>query len=55
MKPKGIRRPTEDAALGRLKDWTPDPIDLEVIRQRNPRLAAKIEKFQKELNERSQF
>lgn len=55
MKPKGVRRPTEDAALGRLKNWVPNPIDLEAIKQRNPLLAAKIERYQKELNERSQL
>lgn len=51
MKSKGVRRPTEDTALGRLKNWSPEPIDLEAIKQKNPLLAAKIEKFQKELNE----
>lgn len=52
-KPKGIiKRPTEDAALGKVMKWQGKGyvVDMVKLREINPKLAARIEKVAREEN-----
>lgn len=53
MKSKGVRRPTEDEALGRVAKWEGKGyrVDMRALREKNPKMADRIERILKEENE----